>query len=307
MYLRDLEEKDAPLMLEWMQDASVVEKLRGNFREKTIEDCLTFIKASIDKKNDIHLAICSDEDEYMGTVSLKNIDLNRLSGEFAITVRKCSMGRGYAWYGMEEIVRRAFEEYGLESVYWCVSRDNERAVRFYDKHNFHEVIDLPQNILERYSGVDNLKWYSVLKGDAIDDRQSVAVCKVVRIKTIPTVNAGELSFFEATHDVDFDIKRIYYISKVPEGIRRGFHAHRKLKQLLFCPFGRIQLILENEWGREEIELSDPSIGVVIDKTTWREMLWLQKDSVLCVAASEFYDAEDYIRDYEEFKKCVGLI
>lgn len=307
MYLRDLEAKDAPLMLEWMQDASVVEKLRGNFKEKTIEDCLTFIIASKDKRNNIHLAICSDEDEYMGTVSLKNIDLDRLSAEFAITVRKCSMGRGYAWYGMEEIVRRAFEEYRLESVYWCVSRANERAVRFYDKHNFHEVIDLPQNVLERYSGVDNLKWYSVLKGDVIDGRQSVAGCKVVRIKTIPTVNAGELSFFEATYDVDFDIKRIYYISKVPEGIRRGFHAHKKLKQLLFCPFGRIQLILENECGREEIELSDPSIGVVIDKPTWREMLWLQKDSVLCVAASDFYDVEDYIRDYEEFKKCVGLI
>lgn len=60
------------------------------------------------------------------------------------------------------------------------------------------------------------------------------------------------------------------------------------------------MILENELGREEIELSDPSIGVVIDRPTWREMLWLQKDSVLCVAASEYYEVEDYIRDYDEF-------
>ena len=130
---------------------------------------------------------------------------------------------------------------------------------------------------------------------------TVAGCKVIRIKTIPTVNAGELSFFEAGHDIPFDIKRIYYISKVPEGVRRGFHAHKKLKQLLFCPYGRIQLVFENKNGREEIELSDPSIGVVIDRCTWREMLWLQKDSVLCVAASDYYDADDYIRDYQEFK------
>lgn len=88
--------------------------------------------------------------------------------------------------------------------------------------------------------------------------------------------SGELSFFEATHDVSFEFKRMYYISKVPEGTRRGFHAHKKLKQLLFCPYGRIQLILENKYGREEIELSDPSIGVVIEEPTWREMLWLQK-------------------------------
>ena len=80
---------------------------------------------------------------------------------------------------------------------------------------------------------------------------------------------------------------------------------RNLKQILFCPYGRIQLILENKNGREEIELSDPSIGVVIEECTWREMLWLQKDSVLCVAASELYDPEDYIRDYDEFRKYIS--
>lgn len=302
MRLRNLELKDAPFMLEWMHDENVVEKLRGKFKEKTLADAESFINASINMEEDIHLAIVSDEDEYMGTVSLKNIERDSNSAEFAITVRRSAMGRGYSWYGMEEIIQRGFEIYGLDSIYWCVSRENERAVRFYDKHNFHEAVDIPDDILKRYEGMDNLKWYSVLNGDVLDDRKEVAGCKVVHIKTIPTVGAGELSFFESIHDVPFEFKRMYYISKVPEGTRRGFHAHKKLKQLLFCPYGRIQLILENENGREEIELSDPSIGVVIEKTTWREMLWLQKDSVLCVAASDFYEVEDYIRDYDVFKK-----
>lgn len=305
MKLRGLELKDAPLMLEWMHDESVVKNLRGNFKEKTLADCEAFILASADKKSDIHLAIVSDEDEYMGTVSLKNVDRSNNSAEFAITVRNSAMGRGYSWWGMEEIIRLAFEKYELDNVYWCVSRDNERAVRFYDKHNFHEAVDIPSAITSNYSGMTNLKWYSVLKGDILDDRTEVAGCKIVHIKTIPTVGAGELSFFEATHDVPFEIKRMYYISKVPEGTRRGFHAHKKLKQLLFCPYGRIQLILENKNGREEIELSDPSIGVVIEEPTWREMLWLQKDSVLCVAASEFYEVEDYIRDYDQFKEMIN--
>lgn len=300
MYLRRLEEKDAPLMLEWMHDESVVEKMKGEFKEKTIDDCVAFIKASQTFEKDIHLAICSAEDEYMGTVSLKSIDKTNHSAEFAIIVRKCSMGKGYSWFGMEEIIKMAFEDYDLENVYWCVSRDNERAIRFYDKHYFHEIIDVPRSILKRYDGMSNLKWYSVLKGDVLNDKEIVAGCKVVRIKTITTVEAGELSFFEGTHEIDFDIKRIYYITKVPEGIRRGFHAHKKLKQILFCPYGRIQLVLDNGLKKEEIELSDPSIGVVIDKPTWREMLWLQKDSVLCVAASDYYDADDYIRDYDEF-------
>lgn len=299
MYLRKLETKDASLMLAWMHDESVVNRLRGDFASKTIADCYKFIQSSITDTN-IHLAIASDTDEYMGTVSLKNIDDK--SAEFAITVRKEAMGKGYSWFGMEAIIEKAFNELNLESVYWCVSRENERAVRFYDKHNFNEVIDVPERVLARYMGMQDLKWYSVLKGDEFNVRDSVAGCRVIHIKTIPTVDAGELSFFEATHEIPFDIKRIYYISKVPEGVRRGFHAHKELKQLLFCPYGRIQLILENRNGREEIELSDPSIGVVIDKCTWREMLWLQKDSVLCVAASDYYKVDDYIRDYDEFKK-----
>ena len=298
MYLRALKQEDAPLMLEWMHDNNVVGMLRSDFASKTIDDCKEFILSSISKTN-IHLAIASDSDEYMGTVSLKNIE--NKSAEFAITVRAEAMRRGYAWFGMRAIIEKAFDELELESVYWCVSRKNKRAVRFYDKHNFHEIVDIPQYVLDRYKGIENLKWYSILKGDEINVRESVAGCKVIHIKTIPTVNAGELSFFEAEHDIGFEIKRVYYISKVPEGVRRGFHAHRNLKQLLFCPYGRIQLILENNGIREEIELSDPSIGVVVENMIWREMLWLQKDSVLCVAASEYYQVEDYIRDYELFK------
>lgn len=305
MYLRELRLKDAPLMLAWMHDDSVVHNLHTNFASKTLEDCESFIQASQDISETMNLAIASDTDEYMGTVSLKHIDRTVGSAEFAITVRKEAMGHGYSWFGMEAILKKAFDELGLESVYWCVSRENARACRFYDKHNFHEAFDISKEILNRYEGVENLKWYSVLKGDVLDDRKTVAGCKIIHIKTIPTVDAGELSFFEATHDVPFDVKRIYYISKVPEGVRRGFHAHKELKQLLFCPYGRIQLILENAMGREEIELSDPSIGVVIEEPTWREMLWLQKDSVLCVAASDYYKVEDYIRDYSEYKKYIG--
>ena len=303
MYLRHLMLKDAPFMLEWMHDDSVVHELKTDFSSKTIDDCIEFIKESQDENDNLNLAISDDNDEYMGTVSLKHI--TNESAEFAIAVRTAAMGKGYAWFGMESMIKKAFSDYGLSLVYWCVSRDNLRAVRFYDKHNFHEVVDVPQDILYRYSGIENLKWYSVLKGDEFNVRASVAGCKVIHINTIPTIEAGELSFFEAMHEIEFEIKRIYYISKVPEGVRRGFHAHKNLKQLLFCPYGRIQLVLENKNGREEIELSDPSIGVIIDQCTWREMLWLQKDSVLCVAASDYYDVDDYIRDYKLFLETIS--
>lgn len=301
MNIRKLENKDVQFMYEWMQDDDIVKYMYTDFKSKSITDLNYFIKNSFSKKNK-HFAIVSDLDEYMGTVSLKNIE--NKSAELGIVIRKKAMSKGYSWFGLESIIDYAFNNLDLESIYWCVDSENLRAIKFYDKHNFHRVVDIPLEILNRYTNKDKLIWYSILKGDNINIRDSVVGCKVIHINTISTIDAGELSYFENNKDIDFDIKRVYYISKVPEGIRRGFHAHKKLKQLLFCPYGRIQILLENENGREEIELSDPSIGLIIDKPTWREMIWLQKGSVLCVAASDYYSEEDYIRDYNEFKSYI---
>lgn len=141
MQLRALQEKDAPLMLEWMHDPSVVKDLQANFAEKTMDDCLAFIRYSQTATEDIHLAITNDEDEYMGTVSLKH--LHDGAAEFAITIRAGAMGKGFSAYGMQEIIRRGFAQYGLNKIYWCVSPKNQRAVRFYDKHNYPRVsVDL---------------------------------------------------------------------------------------------------------------------------------------------------------------------
>ncbi|MBR4543140.1 MAG: FdtA/QdtA family cupin domain-containing protein [Lachnospiraceae bacterium] len=198
-------------------------------------------------------------------------------------------------------IKKAFESPELECVFWCVSKSDSDSLDYYESRGFHKVVDVPADILKEHVGRGDLVWFASLRGDQLNIPESVAGCKVVRLQTIATMDSGELSFFEENSDIPFDIKRIYYISKVPEGKKRGFHAHKDLKQLLFCPYGRILLTLENESGREEIELSDPSVGVIIEKPTWREMTWLQKDSVLCVAASEFYNTDDYIRDYDEFK------
>lgn len=309
MKIRELQETDALLMYEWMQDDDITENLYTDFKSKTIEDCKAFIRHAQTEK-DKHWAIASDMDEYMGTVSIKNIDEKMKNAEFAITIRKKAMRKGYAWFGMIEILKIAFEKLQLKNIYWCVSEKNVRACKFYDKHGFHEMYDVPETILERYKKCEDLKWYSVLQGD---DYQNIALvcekvtgCSMVNIETISTMNSGELSFFEGGRKNIFDIKRVYYISKVPEGVRRGYHAHKGLKQLLFCPYGEIQIILDDGVHKEEVMLNDPSIGVLIEKPVWREMLWIQTNSVLCVAASEYYNPEDYIRDYDSFLKYIKI-
>ena len=165
MKLRKLEEKDAPLMLEWMHNPTVTNNLHTIFSLKTLSDCEEFIINSWNDASNIHFAIVSDQDEYLGTVSLKHIEDG--SAEFAIVVRAKVMGKGCSWFGMESIIEKAFNEYGLNNIYWCVSRNNARAVRFYDKHHFREDGNIPQDALNRYRDIENLKWYSVLKRDTI--------------------------------------------------------------------------------------------------------------------------------------------
>lgn len=137
MKLRALELKDAELMLEWMHDYSVVRYMHNNFIDKTIADCEHFIKDANKIDNSIHMAIVDDYDEYMGTVSLKNILEKK--AEFAIAIRNVAMGKGYSQYGMKAILEKGFIELGLEEVYWCVSPDNSRAIRFYEKNGYSFV------------------------------------------------------------------------------------------------------------------------------------------------------------------------
>lgn len=277
---------------------------------KSIEDTNTSVDFSLDNSDYKFYQILSDESKYIGYTCLNMVDKKEGLAEFKIAVKNLYKTKGYAWFGMIETLDRTFKDSNIEKIYWRVKHDNKEAIRFFKKHGFIEVgEDISLDIKNKVDNYGDYIWFVVLKGDDYSNialsKKTIAGCKIIKIKTIPTIEAGELSFFEGNHDLDFDIKRIYYISKVPEGVRRGFHAHKNLKQILFCPYGKIQLVLENGETREEITLSDPSIGVVIDKPTWREMLWLEKDSVLVVGASEYYDVDDYIRDYDEFKKYIG--
>lgn len=144
MHLRKLKQSDAPLMLEWMHDRSVVKDLQADFAKKTIDDCEAFIENSLTDTQNLHLAIVDEKDEYMGTVSLKHI--KGISAEFGITIRSCAMGKGYSQWAMEEIFRRGAEELQIEKVYWCVNPRNERALRFYDKNGYQRIEALESSI-----------------------------------------------------------------------------------------------------------------------------------------------------------------
>lgn len=163
MKLRELEQRDAQWMLEWMHDESVVCKLGTNFMEKTLEDCNRFIAWAKETDTDLHLAVVDEQDMYMGTVSLKHIHAG--TAEFAITVRACAMGKGYARFAMQTILEKGIGQLGLSAIYWCVSQHNARAVRFYEKNGYTQTRDIPESILSAYSPEQRKEfiWYVYCK------------------------------------------------------------------------------------------------------------------------------------------------
>lgn len=124
--------------------------------------------------------------------------------------------------------------------------------------------------------------------------------QILDIHTVETPGEGYLSFFEGERDLLFQIRRVYYIHGTQAGVQRGGHAHRQLRQILFCPYGSILLKLDDGREKAQVLLNSPHKGLILGSGIWREMLWNKDDSVLCVAASEYYDESDYIRDYQQF-------
>ena len=114
--------------------------------------------------------------------------------------------------------------------------------------------------------------------------------------------AGSLSFLEAEGHIPFPIKRVYYIYDVPENERRGFHAHKKLQQVLICIHGSCKLLLDDGVEQTTVPLTCASEGLLINRPLWREMYDFSPGAVLMVLASEHYDESDYIRNYDDFLK-----
>ena len=111
---------------------------------------------------------------------------------------------------------------------------------------------------------------------------------------------GQLVALEEMKDIPFEIKRVYYMYDTGAGIRRGFHAHKCLEQILICIHGSCKILLDNGTEKKVVPLEKPYEGLYVSNDMWREMYDFSPDAVLMVLASEYYDESDYIRNYDEF-------
>lgn len=117
---------------------------------------------------------------------------------------------------------------------------------------------------------------------------------------------GCLIALEQENNIPFEIKRIYYMFNTVKAVRRGFHAHKTLKQVAIAVRGSCKFHLDDGSDKTEILLDKPSVGLLIDSFVWREMYDFSEDCVLMVLADQTFNEDDYIRDYDCFIKELKL-
>jgi dTDP-4-dehydrorhamnose 3,5-epimerase-like enzyme len=127
-------------------------------------------------------------------------------------------------------------------------------------------------------------------------------CRIIDLPKILD-HRGNLTFIESSDHVPFEIKRVYYLYDVPGGAQRGGHAHRQLKQFIIAAMGSFDVILDDGFEQERFHLNRSYYGLYVPTMIWRELDNFSSGSVCLALVSEHYDEEDYIREYDEFKKC----
>lgn len=157
-HLRPLKLEDAARMLEWMHDQELTRYLKLDGKNASMETVTKFIQEAQEESAHVHRAVVDNNDVYLGTVSLKNIDRKNGDAEYAIALHPAALGSGAAREATKEILEIAFKELALKRVYLNVLEENVRAVKFYHKVGFHYM---DSTILNFHHKEKKLLWFEI--------------------------------------------------------------------------------------------------------------------------------------------------
>ena len=123
-----------------------------------------------------------------------------------------------------------------------------------------------------------------------------------QIFDLPRINdpRGNLTFIEANRHIPFDIRRVYYLYDVPGGSERGGHAHKALHQLIIAISGSFDICLDDGDAKKTMQMNRSYNGLYVCPMIWREIDNFSSGAVCMVLASDYYDEQDYYRDYSAF-------
>lgn len=125
-------------------------------------------------------------------------------------------------------------------------------------------------------------------------------CTLIEMDKHHSDNKGNITVVENSKTIPFDVKRTYYLYDVPGGGSRGAHAHKELQQMIVAASGSFDVTLDDGNVKRTFTLNRPYQGLLIVPGIWRDLNNFSAGSVCLVLASEKYDENDYIRNYESF-------
>jgi hypothetical protein len=131
-------------------------------------------------------------------------------------------------------------------------------------------------------------------------KNTIYDCVIIPLPKVHN-RSGNITIVEGQKNVPFDVKRIYYLYDIPGGEDRGGHAHKTLHQLVIAASGSFDILLNDGVNKKVVTLNRPDYGLYIVPGIWRELMEFSSGAICLVLASEVYDEEDYIREYELFK------
>lgn len=138
-----------------------------------------------------------------------------------------------------------------------------------------------------------------------NNKTTVFDCAIVELPKVHN-QSGNITIVEEKQHFPFEIKRIYYLYDVPGGESRGGHAHYDLQQFLVAASGSFDVELDDGTVKKTFSLNRPHYALQIVPGIWRELKNFSSGAICLVLASELYQSNDYIRDYQQFlnlKKC----
>ncbi len=136
-------------------------------------------------------------------------------------------------------------------------------------------------------------------------RSSVYDCTIVELDKHHSDRKGNISVVENNVTIPFDVKRVYYLYDIPGGESRGAHAHKELSQLIVAASGSFSVTLDDGMVKRTFILNRPYQGLYVVPGIWRDLYDFSSGAVCMVLASEKYDENDYIRDYDTFNKYIN--
>ena len=130
-------------------------------------------------------------------------------------------------------------------------------------------------------------------------QNSLYDCVILPLSKIHN-RAGNITIVEGQTNIPFDVRRIYYLYDIPGGEDRGGHAHKALHQLIVAASGSFHVLLDDGQNKKIVTLNRPDYGLMVVPGIWRELFEFSSGAICLVLASQKYDQEDYIRQYDQF-------